>query len=425
MQKVVITLSSQIIIHVIGLLTGIIVARHLGPVGRGELAMILTWTMVIVHVGDLGIPVAFVYSSSRIPGQRRQLLIHGVLIALAQWIILSFVGYILLSSILDGQRKEMFYMAIVYLVLIIPINLIARYANAIQQGAGNFLAFNLIRTCVPTMYLIFLAYFLASDTLTLKNTISANLLSNAVTLLAVLVFIFPKLLLNPEQLKEKSISLKNFLRDLKYGASAHIGNMQPLSSLRLDILALSVLLPASELGLYMIAVVGMELLKAQGIAIGMVILPKVASKTTFQEKKRIIIRYSMITFFLVIPAAIIAMIWSRELIVMVYGPAFQSAAPVLQLMVISGTAAAFYRVLADGLRGIGHPLQSSVVELAGLALGVTCFILLVPDMGLTGAAISHISAHMLALLLTVGFIYVARGNRKMQEKLLKRTEPNI
>ena len=47
--------------------TGPLLARMLGPSGRGYLAALILWPLVITQLGNLGIPSALTYSVARDP----------------------------------------------------------------------------------------------------------------------------------------------------------------------------------------------------------------------------------------------------------------------------------------------------------------------------------------------------------------------
>jgi O-antigen/teichoic acid export membrane protein len=61
----VITATVNLVLAVLGMMSGVLAARLLGPHGRGELAAIQTWPGVIGTLAMLGMPEAIVYYSAR------------------------------------------------------------------------------------------------------------------------------------------------------------------------------------------------------------------------------------------------------------------------------------------------------------------------------------------------------------------------
>src|SRR5438034_8684574 len=273
-KSALLTLSSQVGIQTIGLVTGILAARFLGPAGRGELAAIIAWVSMLSYVGNLGLPVAYVYAAARESDRTRQLLANGVLVVLVQWPVLTVVGLVVLKLALSAYPNSTLQLALIYLCLYLPLNLLTLYANAIQQGIGRYSGFNAVRLCVPISYLLGLVVLVATDHMKVGTVLAANLFSNLATLVLALTLLAPKLRREPDW--HASFDLSALRRDLGYGLSAHLGTLQPFTGLRVDVLLLAVLLTSHDLGLYMAALAGAGLINAQGTALGMVVMPEVA-----------------------------------------------------------------------------------------------------------------------------------------------------
>ena len=69
--------------------TGPLLARMLGPSGRGYLAALILWPLVITQLGNLGIPSALTYSVARDPSTSKGLARLGLSFALPQALILT------------------------------------------------------------------------------------------------------------------------------------------------------------------------------------------------------------------------------------------------------------------------------------------------------------------------------------------------
>ncbi len=83
----------------IGLVTSVILARTLGPAGRGAYAAILTWPFVIGILGLLGVQQSAVYWTARQPGNARRIVTTGIALAtvilapvmLGAWLAMPFL----------------------------------------------------------------------------------------------------------------------------------------------------------------------------------------------------------------------------------------------------------------------------------------------------------------------------------------------
>lgn len=403
--SVLLTSGTQICIQCIGLLTGILVARWLGPEGRGQLGAVIGWAAMITYLGNIGLPTAYVYGSAREPWRRHQLLGNGVLISGVQWLILALIGWWVLSIALASQGVLIVNIARLYLLAYLPLNLLTLYLNAIEQGAGHYAKYNAVRLCIPVSYALLLACLWGTHHLTLRGVILANILSNVLTLGLACGLTLPDLTRRGRRSQVAWFDLRKLMADARYGLSAHIGTLQPFSGLRLDVLVLSILVPAHELGLYMVALAAASVLRAQGSALGQVTLSEVARCSIRQEQIRMIWRSVVMAAVGGAIAWLIVWLWATPLLRLIYGEPFMPAGSTLKMLVFSGVLGVIYRVAADGLRGMGYPLISTVAEVVSLLVGLIGLIILVPDHGIYGAAIAVALSSTASLLALIALAY--------------------
>jgi O-antigen/teichoic acid export membrane protein len=257
----------------------------------------------------------------------------------------------------------------------------------------------MVRLTVPISYLVGLVALAIFGQMTVAGVLAINLFSNLVALILVLILVIP--LARKEQSSHSLVDIGALGRDVRYGISAHLGALQPFSGLRIDVLLLTLLLSVHDLGLYMAALAGAGLIKAQGMALGKVVLPEIAGRVDFQEQRKLLVWFSGLTIVLGCLTAMVPLLWAKPLIILVYGDAFIDAAPILRILVVAGIVGSFQRVLADALRGMGHPLHASAAELASLGVGIPAIFLLVPSGGTTGAAIAVALATVAAFVVTM------------------------
>lgn len=404
-RSIIYTSGTQLIIQAVGLFTGILVARLLGPEGRGQLAAVITWGSMLVYLANLGLPAAYCFSAAREPNQRHQLLGNGVVFALVQWVALIIIGLIVLPPTLSGQGALVKDMAFWYLCAYAPLNLVGLYIVGILQGSAQFGYYNLVRMTVPVTYAIFLLFLWAFNLFSVGSVVIATVLSNAVTLAVGLMLILPALYRLRVNARTPWLNRKTMKRDLRYGLSAQIGTMQPFSGLRVDVLFLTVLVGAADLGLYVAALAAVELLRAQGYALGQVVFPEVAKHGQMRGQVFIIRRFAFIAAIISIVAIAVVLLWAKPLLWLVYGKAYTAAAPALKIMICGGALATIYRVLADGFRGMGKPLASTIAEFMALAVGIAALAVCVPLWGINGAAVAVMLSSSTSLCVMLGFIY--------------------
>lgn len=374
-KAVIITTSTQIIIQILGVVTGILVTRWLGATGRGEIAAVISWVAMITYLGNLGLPNAFTYSSAKSLYLRHQILAHGVILSIVQVFILGAIGVIVINTALAKNNSHLINLAIFYLWAYLPINLLTLYLNSVQQGVGNYVAFNLVRVSVPLSYAICLLILFKSDNLDSESTIFANITGN---LIALILAVGLAALLLSKPYKENFaplIDIKNLKKQISFGLKSHFGTIQPFYVIQIDVLILTAMASTYQIGLYMAALSGANIIKAQAVAIGQVLFPEVAKKDDSGEQWRVIIKFIIITIIIGTLSFLTVYVYAEKIITIIFGEEFRPAASILILLVTAAVINAIYRILSDGLKGMGHPELASFSELLGLIIGISYIVL--------------------------------------------------
>ena len=159
----------------------------------------------------------------------------------------------------------------------------------------------------------------------------------------------------------------------------------------------------------MAALAGAGLIRAQGVALGMVAMPEVARRRERSGQLRVVVRFATFTLLIGGATAFVLAYWASPLVVLVYGDAFSSAAGALRLLALAALVASLNRIFADGLRGMERPFSGTVAELASLALGVPAILVLAPSAGLEGAALAAVIAATGALAVTAWSLFRLRA----------------
>ena len=75
------------------------------------------------------------------------------------------------------------------------------------------------------------------------------------------------------------------------------------------------------------------------------------------------------------------------------------------ILVAAGTVGAVYRILADGLRGMGKPGISTLAEIIGVGVGVLGLAVFIPTRGVSGAALAVLVASVASLVAALWFAF--------------------
>lgn len=382
----------------IGLLTGVLVARILGVHGRGELAAIILWPSAIAYLGDLGLPVAYTYESARDERQIPALVGNAVVASLLQWMLLSALGAAIIPVALHQFGPTVALTGIAFLIAYLPLNLLTRYLNALNQGTRAFGRFNIVRMSVPISYAAILGAMTLGDLRTVQWVIVATLVSNVCALVAAIITSGQRLRSFGRPRVDRSV----FKRTLGYGVRAHLGNLTPVDSMQLDLLLVTALLGATDAGLYSVAISAAMVLRAQGTALGLVALPEVAAARTPQQQREATGAFFRLLTVMNVATAVAIASAAGLLVPAIYGRDFAYAVPTVRILTVGMIAASMRQLLGDCLRGAGKPLAGTLGEFAGWVVGLAALGALVPLFGITGAALGVSLSYAAALAVVLG-----------------------
>ena len=124
-------------------LGGIVSARALGPVGRGQLAVVMLWPGLIGMVGALGLPSACTYYVAHWPERSTTLAAYFRRAAVRQAVVMTAVSGLFLWWLYNRLRLPTI-LTIEYTSAAAG-TAIALYGTCFVQGLGDFTRFNLIR----------------------------------------------------------------------------------------------------------------------------------------------------------------------------------------------------------------------------------------------------------------------------------------
>ena len=121
----------------LGAIYGILAARLLGPVARGELAVLIYFPTLIGCFGPLAVPQALTYRVSRSPGTAAEDVTAGTRIAFGLS-LLSCCCFFFLSPLFLGGSSKGLASAVKWACVGAPAMVVNPHVYAMQRGLGRF-----------------------------------------------------------------------------------------------------------------------------------------------------------------------------------------------------------------------------------------------------------------------------------------------
>jgi O-antigen/teichoic acid export membrane protein len=384
------------VLLVLGLATGVLAARLLGPEGRGALAVGTAVAGLATVAVGFGFPQAFTYlvaGTTETAKMAASLALWSGLVAGGLAVI---VGWVMVQVVVQDSTVD----KVVRIALVaVPGSVIATNMAGVFQGLRLGRRFNATRLTLPSAYFVgTVGVALIAETATPEEFVGAYAV--AATLAAVAAYA----LLSPT-LRHLRLPSRSFVAStVRYGAIAGIGGAALVVNNYLAIPILGAFSGLRETGFYAIGLSYAIPVSVVASAIAIHTFPDVAAAAS-DARSRLIRRRLVVTSVSLVPLAAGAALAAPLLVPAFFGQEFRPAVSPAQILVGAQCVRGLAYVLADIGRGLGHPGVPSFAEVVGMVTTVGLLPLVVPALGISGAAAVVLVANAIVafvLLIPIG-----------------------
>jgi O-antigen/teichoic acid export membrane protein len=385
--------GTNIVIALINLATGIMVARLLRPPGRGELAAIFNWPTVFSVLAVLGMSESLVYFCARERDRSGRYLGTSLVIALGASVVFVVLGWVLMPVLLLAQRPETVATARLYL-LMVPIGAVLGLLARPLRGIGDIRGWNYLSV---THYVVWLLVLIAAA---LRGHATARSLAMGFVGARLLLVPFTYLVVRHRMGRRLRVERSLSRPLLRYGFPNVLAVLPNIFNMRLDQLLMAVVLPARDLGLYVVAVSWSQVTSPVLLAFTTVLFPRIAEAD--DEQRRVLAARGMRIGTLVsVLLMLIALPLTEIVIPLIFGPDYQDAVPAGVILVVAFAASSTNSVQQEALRGLGRPSAVLYSQLAGLVMTVLGLALFLVPLGIEGAALASLMGYSTIVLVLV------------------------
>lgn len=377
-------------IQLVNIASGILLARILLAEGRGELAGAMLWPILVASLGIIGIHEAVTYHTARRTHGNDAILTSSLVLGCGLAVILVVLGYGIIDVALAGHRQEMRHAAHFYLAFI-PLNFVTLLVASLLQGALCFAQWNILRTLVHVAYALLIPILHFLGTTSIFDFALASLLANGLTAVVGITFVAARGWLRPTR--------PVVLRELgSYGIKAHVGTMSQILAEYLDQIVILIFLSATNLGNYVVALAIARLPAVPAATLAMLAFPKIAHARSLKEQTETLGRYLRITVVITLVGAIAIVLCADWIVAIFFGRSFIEAARLAQVLAVASFLMACKGILSSGLKGLSALGVVGGAEIAGLVVSTATLALLLPILGVLGAALAVTLAQAAAVM---------------------------
>lgn len=395
-----ITTGGLLAIQILNLISGVLLARALGPSDRGILAAVILWPWIIVNLTSFSLHEALAYRVSRertVDGQT-----VGVAVALAVIVAsLTTLACLAIEPHVLAKWGAAADTAWHWYLPAVPFMSAWQILIAIIVGQLRSTAFMLVRLMHPIVVLTVLAAVIAAPVRSIPSFALPYVIANVLALLLVVAMLVghvsPPAVPNGAALAET----------LRYAAKCHVVNILSFSNDNAAPTALSLISSSASLGLFTIASSVTAPLGVIATTASLVVLPGMARKRV--DERRAAAEQAIRLAVLAVSATAVALVPAVPLVIpYFFGHAFAPAVPYAMVMVAGAAVLAVARVMETLLKSIGLPLKGMWAELAGV-LVVLAMLWLTSRYGPLASAALAVSAGAVVALIVASVQVSATG----------------
>ncbi|AJS61608.1 hypothetical protein UB51_17485 [Paenibacillus sp. IHBB 10380] len=404
---------SNVFILGLNVLTGIIIARYLGPEGRGEQAAMIMWPRFLAYTLTLGIPASLVYYMKKKDGNQGSLYITSLYMSLILGCVAMAIGSVIIPYWMKGYSKEVIEFA-TWALIMSPIAMLGTINVATLQSREEYHLYNFIRY-VPVFSTLILLYGLVITGHVTPFYTSVAYLFPAIP---VAIWITIKFILK-YKLKQKN-KIESGKKLLGYGIRSYGTDVAGTFSGYIDQILVVGLLSPSSLGLYVVSLNLSNMLNTIQNAITSVLFPK-ASGLEQADALNLTFKVFRISTVITIILGIGIFIVAPYLLIILYGQSFIEAIGVFRILIFQTAITSTSWILSQGFMSIGKPGSVTIIRITSLGLNVILLNLLIPPLGIEGAAISLLITSLVELLV-VFLIYTIKYNVKFEDWIVSKKD---
>lgn len=365
--------------------TGVLLARWLGPSGRGDYAAVTAYFGLSLLFFELGLGSSVAFHVSKYKGADYVWTAMGLLIPLT---LLAAVASVVVGVTVFGDspsRRASF--------IILPFAIALSFASAPVTFALLSLdlgSFNLVRLSQPVAFGLLTVG--THHVTTLSVPLVIILMTVALAFQTALAWWLYIRVCSPRG----HFVWKHVRPLLRFGILNMSSTAPNAVNGRFDQIVLALVVSSAALGQYAVAVTLSMLAAPLVTAFGYVAFPDLARGERISETIRAATRGSALISIVSIALILVA---APFIVPVLFGPGYESVSRLLLVLAPGAAVVTVNQVFGDILRGLGRPGVVAVCESLGVVSTIGGLALLVPHLGVTGAALTSTATYLFVFVL--------------------------
>ncbi len=381
--------GSRIVNRLCTFATGVLIARLLGPEGRGLLAALSVPAALSVSLAELGVRQSTAYHVGRktFPIERVTGALMGMLPVAALLAVLLSLGYFDVANVAEGNWHLQ-----LAAVAVIPFGIGITYISGVLMGRGKIVSFSRVAWVPPMIALAFVATSIGIFGWGVEGALLATASGSAVG------FGYALHLLRREGPIRPRIDFPLVRAIQRLGAVYAVATFALLLNYKIMILLLSRVGTLEDVGHYAIAASIAEMLWEVPQMVGALLFSRAVGAEDRAVMSAKILTFARLAVTAVALVAIALAVIAQWLFPFVYGPGFTESALACVLLLPGVVAFVLFRILQTDIHARGKAWVSIAVIAPTIVLNVGLGYWMIGGYGLMGAAMASSLTYILATI---------------------------
>ncbi len=382
----VLTYGANATAAVLSLVNVLIVARALGPVGRGDVAFLITVATMTGQLASISVQEALSNLAGKEPALRPRLagtaVVLSIVLGLAGGLVV--VGAVSLFPAVGGEVDR----ALLYITLAsLPLVIVRVYFSFMLQADYAFVITNAAWVSGPATTALTSAILGILGVLTVGIAVGAWIAGQALGVIIMSIYVF-----RHAGFGRPDPALAR--RTLGFGVRLHGSRLMEVGTYRGDQWLVGSISGSRELGVYSVAVAWAEALFYLPGVLTLVQRPDLV-RATREGAVTLVSRVFRVAVVLAATAAAVLIVIAPILCVTIFGADFEGAVSELRLLALAAFGICATVLLSGALISQNHPLAATAIGLVTFVSTMVASVLLIPLHGGEGAALARTLAYTL------------------------------
>jgi O-antigen/teichoic acid export membrane protein len=362
----------------------LILARALGPTGRGTIAFITVTALVAARVAGLGVGEATAVFVARRPEARGALLANVVAFTLAGALLAAAVACGALVALGDARPAGLGVGELAILAGAALVSAVAEGGYFFLLGCNRLRPLALVTATASWAYPLILVVLWSTVGLTVVRAALAWTAAEAIRAAAYLGQ-------SARGVRPARLDVRLLLEAVRFGTRAWVGGLARFLNFRTDQILMGFLASEAALGVYAVAVNASEVLLYLPAATATALLPAAARADgglRTEQALRAFRSAAVVTAVAGLAAALVGPV----VLPLAFGAPFEASVTPFLWLLPGALGFAAIAVFSSALMAASSPGLSSVGPLVSLVLGVALDLVLIPRFEASGAAAAACAA---------------------------------